>query len=59
VTHSGRLKVIERAVADRLESGATVTSSMSSTSSSARRSVCSPVAPIPSSLVSSTRSIRP
>src|SRR5215208_2281371 len=57
VTHSGRLNVIERAVAERLESGATTASCTSATVRSARRSVCRPFAPIPSSLVSSTRSI--
>src|SRR5215217_5043152 len=57
VTHSGRLNVIERAVAERLESGAITASWTSSSRASARRSVCKPCAPIPSSLVSSTRSM--
>ena len=57
VTHSGRRE------GDRARGGRAVgvrrdtASSTSSTPSSARRSVCRPVAPIPSSLVSSTRSI--
>src|SRR3954447_23699660 len=42
---------MERAVAERLESGAMTASSMPSISSSARRSACSPSAAMPSSLV--------
>src|SRR3954453_16221424 len=58
-THSGRRVVIERAMAERLPSGAMTASSMPGTmSSSARRSACSPSALIPSSLVSRTRTPR-
>ena len=56
-THSGRRVVIERAVAERLESGAMTASSTSvDLARSARRSACSPSASIPSSLVRRTRS---
>src|SRR4051812_21175940 len=55
-TQIGRRVVIERAVADRLESGAITASSTPSISTSARRSAWSPSAPIPSSLVRRTRS---
>ena len=53
-THSGLRVVMLRAVALRLESGAITASSMSGTASSALRSTCRPVAPMPSSLVSRT-----
>jgi hypothetical protein len=53
-TQSGRIVVIERAIAERLPSGAMTTSSIPGTRNSARRSVCRPSASIPSSLVSST-----
>src|SRR4051794_1510521 len=55
-THSGRRVVIERAIAERLPSGAMTASSMSGTiASSARRRACRPSAWMPSSLVSRTR----
>ena len=54
-THSGRRIVIERAVAERLPSGAITASSMPSTLSSSRRRACRPCASMPSSLVSRTR----
>src|SRR4051794_7813152 len=57
--HNGRRVVIERAIAERLPSGAITASCTSCTPRSARRSACSPSASIPSSLVSSTRSIGP
>src|SRR5918996_2207351 len=53
-TVSGSRKVMLRAVAERFESGAITPSSMSGTSSSARRRTCRPVAVMPSSLVSRT-----
>src|SRR4051794_2498403 len=54
-TTSGRRVVMPRPMAERFPSGAIVASSTSSTSSSARRSVCRPSAAMPSSLVSRTR----
>ena len=54
-THSGRRVVIDRAIAERLPSGAITASSIPGSASSARRSACSPAASIPSSFVSRTR----
>ena len=53
-THRGVRKVMLRAVAERLESGAITASSMPGTSSRASRSTFRPVAVMPSSLVSRT-----
>src|SRR3954449_999353 len=50
-TESGERVVMLRAVALRLESGAITSTSMSSSSTSARRAACSPGAEMPSSLV--------
>jgi hypothetical protein len=47
--------VIERAIAERLPSGAITTSSTEGMAISARRSACRPSASIPSSLVRRTR----
>src|SRR5262249_49623414 len=57
-THSGRRVVIERAIAERLPSGAITARLTPSSPTSARRIACSPSASIPSSLVRSTFSIR-
>ncbi len=51
-THSGRRVVMERAIAERLPSGAITSKRMSGSSESAARIACSPSASIPSSLVS-------
>ena len=53
-THSGRRVVIERAVAERLPSGAITASSTLGELEQRRRSACRPSASIPSSLVSRT-----
>ena len=55
-THSGRRVVMPRPLAERFASGAITASSTPGTSSSARRSACSPSASMPSSLVRRTRS---